>query len=103
MNLEDRSKYLTTPVTLNAKPARISGTALRLAEVVTTERDYKGNFIRLRIPWSEAIRIIEQEGGNFYGGKRYISAEERKRYAVGFVIGALGVIFILTLIEIFSR
>lgn len=101
MNREDRSKYLTIPVTLNAKPARISGTALRLAEIMTTERDYKGNFMVLRIPWPEAIRIIEEEGGNFYGGKRYISPDERKRYAVGFVIGGLGVIVILALIEIF--
>lgn len=101
MNLEDRSKYLANPVTLNAKPARISGAALRLAEVITTEQDYKGNFMILRIPWPEAVRIIEEEGGNFYGGKRYISTEERKRYAIGFVIGVVGMLCILTLIKVF--
>lgn len=103
MNLDERSKYLLAPVTLNGKAAGISGTARRLAEVITTERDYKGEFFILKIPWDEAIHIIEEEEGKFYGGKRYISAEERKRYAIGFVIGGLGVIVILALIDVFFR
>ena len=101
MNLEDRSKYLATPVTLNTKPARIAGTARRLAEVMTTERDYKGNLMILKVPWTEAVRVIEEDGGHFYGGKRYISTEERKRYAIGFIIGVVGMACILTLITVF--
>lgn len=99
MNLDTRSKYLIAPVTLNGKAARISGTARRLADVITTERDYKGNRFILKIPWPEAIHIIEEEGGKFYGGKRYVSAEERKRYATGFVIGGLGVLILLVLVD----
>jgi hypothetical protein len=103
MNIEERSKYLKVPVTLNGKPARISGTALRFAEIMTTERDYNGDFTILKIPWKEVIKTIEEEGGNFYGGKRYVTSEERQHYAIGFIIGILTVIFALALIEIFSR
>jgi hypothetical protein len=103
MNTEERSKYLEVPVTLNGKPARITGTALRRAEIVTTERNYNGDLLILKIPWNEVIKTIEEKEGHFYGGKRYVTIEERHNILSGFFIGVLVVIFILALIEIFSR
>jgi hypothetical protein len=103
MNIEERSKYLKAPVTLNGKPARVSGTAMRLAEIMTIERDYNGNFFILKIPWNEAIKTIAEKEGHFYGGKRYVTIEEWHNILAGFFVGVLAVIVILALIEIFSR
>jgi hypothetical protein len=102
MNLGERSKYLKAPVTLDGKPAQILGTALRLAEIITVEKDYEGRLYHLRCPWEDVKKAVEEQGGRFYGGRKVMTSQEREHIFIGFVLGVVVVIVILALIQIFS-
>lgn len=108
MTLDERSKFLRVTITLDDKPARVSGTAQRLAEIITIERDQNGKFGVYRCSWEEVKKIVEEEEGRFYGGEKvfYFTFDEfikEKGALHGFIGGVLVFAFLYSGLELEPR
>lgn len=107
MTHEERSKYIRVyDVTLDGKPARIQGiSGDLLATIITINRDYEGRLYYHQCPWEEANKIVEEQGGRFYGGEEVPTYDDSEKTVdlSGFIYGVIIVVFILALIGIVSR